>query len=487
MAKANYCGAEMIDRKRVPNNVLRRIREEDRQESRSEFAESLAEVARSLHESISPSERYVARLEDGEVRYPSAPYRRALAKLCERPISELGFTRRYRTDDNVHPGKFQSRQDELSPVNGPLRSMLIASAAPGDVATTSEWPIWFGTRLAHLTTLVNNWHGAAGQFDSLQAILHQEVLMFDAVKPDGPHSAELFHALSRRQALVTLAALPVSLDASIAPAASALGVAVATEAFLSRCAASLAACWHLLGGADLAAVDQIVSAYIIGLEGVAGRQSAYQLGAARLASQAHRICGIIALHRDQLRAREIHCKQALFYATIASDASSRISALISLASTYFYSYDPARAAAVYEKVFELESDIPPLQRSRVHAELSVVYGQLGREYPSRNYARRAADIFAHLGNTTSAVPDRIRYEIINHQAATAVHLNDLEAFESFMASAFDGVAILGSMQRRKEAQGAWQLADQRWPRERRIKALSERACLAGIEVQEDDS
>jgi hypothetical protein len=66
-------------------------------------------------------------------------------------------------------------------------------------------------------------------------------------------------------------------------------------------------------------------------------------------------------------------------------------------------------------------------------------------------------------------------------------LNDLEAFESFMASAFDGVAILGSMQRRKEAQGAWQLADQRWPRERRIKALSERACLAGVEVQEDDS
>lgn len=521
----------MTDRKRVPNNVLRRIREEERQESRSEFANSLAKVAHDLSEPISPSERYIARLEDGEVKYPSAPYRRALAELCARPIYELGFTRRYPVDDNAHSDKFQTGRDELVPVRGVLGSSLIASATPADVAATSEWPVWFGTRLAHLITLVDNWHDAAGQFDSLQAILHQEVLMLDAVMPDDQHSAGVFHALSRRQALVTLAALPVSLGASIGHTTSALGVAAATDAFLSRCAASLTACWHLLRGADLDAVDQMISAYIVGLEGVAGRNSRHQPAAARLASQAHRICGIIALHRDQLRGRETHCKQALFYATIASDASSQVSALISLASTYFYFNDPARAAAVYEKAFELEVDMPPLQRSRVHAELSVVYGQLGREqeairstglaeecypdhpeqdrsflyaeftpasltlerglayvalagqYPGQNYARKAADIFANLGQTTSAVPDRIRYEIVNHQAATAVHLNDLEAFESFMAGAFEGVIVLGSKQRRKEAQHACHLADDRWPREPRIKALSERARLVGVETR----
>lgn len=520
----------MTDRKRIPNNVLRRIREEERQESRSEFASSLAEVARDLNEPISPSERYIARLEDGEVKYPSAPYRRALTELCARPIYELGFARRYPIDDNAHSDKSQGGRDELAPVGGVLGSSLIASALPADVAATSEWPVWFGNRLAHLVTLVDNWHDAAGQSDSLQAILHQEVLMFDAVRPD-QHSAGVFHALSRRQALVTLAALPVSLGASVRHTTSALSVAAATEAFLSRCAASLTACWHLLRGADLDAVDQMISAYIVGLEAVAGQNSRHQPGAARLASQAHRICGIIALHRDQLRGRETHCKQALFYATIASDASSQVSALISLASTYFYCNDPARAAAVYEKAFELEADMLPLQRSRVHAELSVVYGQLAREqeairstglaeecypdhpeqdrsflyaeftpasltleqglayialagqYPDQNYARKAADIFANLGQATSAVPDRIRYEIVNHQAATAVHLNDLEAFESFMDGAFEGVAVLASKQRRKEAQHAWHLADQRWPREPRIKVLSERARLVGVETR----
>jgi len=81
----------MNDRQKVPNLLLRRIREEERQETRSEFAEAMAEKARELGEVVSPSERYVARLEDGEVKYPHPPYRRILTALCNRSISELGF------------------------------------------------------------------------------------------------------------------------------------------------------------------------------------------------------------------------------------------------------------------------------------------------------------------------------------------------------------------------------------------------------------
>src|SRR5690348_10432440 len=81
----------MSDRQRVPNVILRRIREQERQETRSEFAEAMARKAAELGEPVSPSERYVARLEDGEVIYPHPPYRRILTALCGRPITELGF------------------------------------------------------------------------------------------------------------------------------------------------------------------------------------------------------------------------------------------------------------------------------------------------------------------------------------------------------------------------------------------------------------
>jgi tetratricopeptide (TPR) repeat protein len=221
--------------------------------------------------------------------------------------------------------------------------------------------------------------------------------------------------------------------------------------------------------------------------------------------------------------REYHCKQALHYAMMASDTGGKASALISLASTYFYNAEPARAAAIYEQALSLGHGLTPLQRSRIQAELSVVYGQLGRErealrsaeladklypgspeqdesflyaeftrasltlevglayaalaerYPGRDYQRRAASVFARMEHASSeVVPDRIRFEIANHQARNAVPLKDLDAFEIHMGQGLDGVARLGSKQRQKELTVAWQHAREIWPREQRLKVLADR-------------
>lgn len=80
--------------RRKPNLVLRRIREEERHESRAEFATALTKAAREMGESVEPSERYVARLEDGEVAYPHPPYRRVLTRVCGRSMADLGFVPR---------------------------------------------------------------------------------------------------------------------------------------------------------------------------------------------------------------------------------------------------------------------------------------------------------------------------------------------------------------------------------------------------------
>jgi tetratricopeptide (TPR) repeat protein len=82
----------MSDRAKVPNLILRAVRENERQETRAEFAEAMERKARELGEAVAPSERYVARLEDGDVRYPHPAYRRVLSELCGRSPAELGFT-----------------------------------------------------------------------------------------------------------------------------------------------------------------------------------------------------------------------------------------------------------------------------------------------------------------------------------------------------------------------------------------------------------
>jgi hypothetical protein len=170
--------------------------------------------------------------------------------------------------------------------------------------------------------------------------------------------------------------------------------------------------------------------------------------------------------------------------------------------------------------------MPPLQQSRVCAELSVVYGQLSREQdavrsaeragelypehpeqdpsylyaeftpasltleqglayvalaehsPDQGYQRRAADILATLDDAASAaVPDRIRFEIVNSQAKAAVLLNDIDAFEIHLHRGLDGAVILGSRQRLRELQLAWASARERWPHEDRLRRLGERLQL----------
>src|SRR5262249_24629788 len=152
--------------------------------------------------------------------------------------------------------------------------------------------------------------------------LHEEIMMFDAAAPDTQDLGYVAHFLARRQALVTLAALPtafVTANRLFSPETHNLDAR--RDLFLSRCAASLTACLHLLRGSDLTTVDQLVSAYLLQLERIARQQSKYQQMAAALASQAHRIFRIISLHRNTLRVLEQHSKQALYFANIAADAS----------------------------------------------------------------------------------------------------------------------------------------------------------------------
>jgi hypothetical protein len=254
-----------------------------------------------------------------------------------------------------------------------------------NVGVEFGWPAWAGLKLAQLITLTDAWQSASG-FGPLQQLVNEEIVMSEAVVPDGNPLAVL-HDISRRHALMTIGALPAAMTGGSRESGS------DGEVFLARCAASLTACWHLLKGSELQAVEQLLAGYLLPLEAAARRYSPQREAAAVLAAQAHRVYGIISLHRERLAMREHHCKRALQFAEIASDASSHASALISLASTYFYAADPASAAATYEQVFRHGTALPQLQRSRVYAELAVVYGQLGREQDSIRAAAQAEELY----------------------------------------------------------------------------------------------
>ena len=77
---------------RTPNTVLRSIRENERHETRAQFADAMGRIAREMGVEVYPDENYVQRLESGAVSWPHTAYRNILVELCARPAVELGFT-----------------------------------------------------------------------------------------------------------------------------------------------------------------------------------------------------------------------------------------------------------------------------------------------------------------------------------------------------------------------------------------------------------
>jgi len=78
---------------KIANAVLRAIREDERRQSRDEFARDLVAKGAELGESVACDGRLIARWEDGDVRSPRPVYRRLLSAVTGRPFDQLGFPR----------------------------------------------------------------------------------------------------------------------------------------------------------------------------------------------------------------------------------------------------------------------------------------------------------------------------------------------------------------------------------------------------------
>jgi len=75
----------------VPNRKLRAVREQQRRQSRKEFAADLAATGAELGENVGVDARLIAKWEDGEAKRPQYVYRRLLVELTGCTEDELGI------------------------------------------------------------------------------------------------------------------------------------------------------------------------------------------------------------------------------------------------------------------------------------------------------------------------------------------------------------------------------------------------------------
>ena len=497
---------------RGSNPLLRRQRE-----LRGWSHERVAEELHAKFSGVAVTGKEVARWERGK-RIPGPYYREKLIALYGVTAEELGFAV---TPLPAAPSSQERAQDTLSyvPSKGGVLVPLSVMAHIDDFEEVEErdWATWFALKQAQILALIHAWSGRALFCDELQIHVDREITMFDQMKPQDGDEA---FRLSRRQAIVAIAALPLAVLASTPQRTTS---APAIEELLPRCSASITACWHLLKGSEFSVVEHMVSAYLPTLVQLAQQPSGYQKIAARLATQGYRLKGIVALHQHNLQARESYCQRAFHYSEIAEDPSLLVAALISLASTHYYRNDPIQATYIYQKALLHMERIPPLQRSRLSVELAVVYAQRGQEqealhflklaqqvypdhpendpsflyaefspaslfleegltflaltehYPDREYEQKAWERFAQVEEqqSKSLVPARILFEITNHQAETALALRNQELFRTYLEKGIEGAKALNSKQRRREAVEVYKQARIIWPQESRIKDLAD--------------
>ncbi len=355
----------------------------------------------------------------------------------------------------------------------------------------------------------------------IQAMVNEEVSVLDEMLRQQPRRDE--YLISRRQALMTLAALPTALLVQKFPIQlTQQGMGVDPTDFLPPCAASITACWHLLKGDDLAAVVSLLPQYMPTLTALAVQPSPHQQAAAALAAQGNILHAIAAMHQLKVTERERYCREAVRCGYISRDSNLTAAALMYLGYTYSFNIRPRRPEQAIRAFHEalqvlgtenslLRSDIlmglaeayaqrhddaealenmtlaqnyfptyPENDPSYIYAEcgLNVLYQwegkmylELAERYPQRGYAQRAWDVLALSANTQS-INGRSISETVLCQADAARLQGDVTTYTDYMRDGLHMARTLGSRKRYNEAVELFQKTPEPWLKEQSIKGLT---------------
>lgn len=395
-------------------------------------------------------------------------------------------------------------------------SQIVAETDGPGLHAERNWAGWFGLKQAQLFRMISLCNDP-DCCEEIQTMVDQEIRMIDDTLEQ--HQATEEQALSRRQALATIAALPLTL-LTLRPGPL---LDTISPDFLPQCAASITACWHLLRGkGGLPIVDEILPQFLPLLRTLAQRPSKYQSTAARLAAQASILQGILSMHRLNFTAREAHCKDAVRYASLAGDNTLRAAALTYLGYTYSFCYlprKPEKAIPVFLEALQAVGEEAPLLRCNIQMGLAEAYAQCKEErqaldyiglaqtnfpaypeqdpsyifgdcslhvlyqwegkmylelvehYADRGYQQKAAAALMK-GVGVQSISERSTAETVIYQADASRVLAELDMYANSLRQAAQMAVDLSSRKRYSEAVLVYRRTPEKWFHERQIKGLA---------------
>jgi tetratricopeptide (TPR) repeat protein len=375
--------------------------------------------------------------------------------------------------------------------------------------------ILLGLKVVQLMGIVNLRTGRVLQCREIQALVDRELKVLDESISSGGQEE---YKISRRQALITIAALPTTL---LLWKSGELAAGPDPVEFLPQCAASITACWHLLKGDGLGAVEHILPKFAPALTDLALHPSAYQQEAGYLGAQANILQAILAMHQLNVVGREHYCRAAVKCGRVSGDNRLTAAALMYLGYTYSFCYRPQKPELAIQAFLDglkvlgseeslIRSDIamglaeayaqcrnehdalhymtvaqdafpiyPETDPSYVYAECGLntlyqwegkMYLELAGVYEGRGYQQSAWEAIGRSAGMQS-VSERSTNETIIYQADAARLLGDLRVYTGFLRDGAQMALTLGSQKRYAEAYEAYQRTPEKWRTEPQIKLL----------------
>ncbi len=274
------------------------------------------------------------------------------------------------------------------------------------------------------------------------------------------------------------------------------------------------ACWQFSRGNELAMAEKLLPECMTQLITLAQQPSKHQPSAAGLVAQGYQLYSVLALHHNDLSTSELYCKQAVQYSFISGNKNILVPSLRRLADTYRYLGQYPRLLQTYLEALQYTEKASPLLQSCIYRGLAVAYAHMDQKQEALTYLSLAKDTFpdhpeadpsfyfaefdrpwlimgegivrSKIGQTKQAldtfsridqpdiiVPERIRLEIINQQAKSAIIAGDLEQGSAYVETGVIGAKSLGSQRRHSEAYDNFKRITLLWPQERRAKELRE--------------
>lgn len=402
---------------------------------------------------------------------------------------------------------------EPEPENGKLPLAQVQQQNGNNISL--EASILWGLKVVQLVGVANLRGERSLLCRDIQALVDRELKMLEESIPPG---AQEEHRISRRQALITIAALPTTM---LLWKSGNVAAGPDPAEFLPQCAASVTACWHLLKGDGLVAVEHILPKFVPTLTDLALHPSAYQQEAGYLGAQANILQAILAMHQLNVVGRERYCRAAIKCGRASGDNRLTAAALMYLGYTYSFCYRPQKPDLAIQAFLDglkvlgseeslIRSDIamglaeayaqcrnehealhymtiaqdafpiyPESDQSYVYAECGLntlyqwegkMYLELAGVYDGRGYQQSAWDAIARSAGTLS-VSERSTNETIIYQADAARLLGDLRAYTGFLQDGAQMALTLGSQKRYTEAYEAYQRTPEKWRAEPQIKIL----------------